>query len=130
MRNGASRGSEMKILVVDDDLDFLESLQLVLVMQGHTVHPATNGRDSVTAYEEFEPDIVLLDVNMPDIDGYEVFRRLRQSDLDARIYLMSGYALENDKYEDAKSHSLAGLLTKPIDTKDLDKVLAGTFCPE
>ena len=120
----------MKILVVDDDLDFLESIHLLLIMRGHTVHSVTNGRESIVACKEFEPDIVLLDINMPDLDGYEVFERLRQLPLDVKIYLMSGYSLENEKYQTAKSQSLAGLLTKPIEPKDLDKVLTGTSEPK
>lgn len=113
----------MKILLVDDDLDFLESLHLVLIMQGHTVYTVTNGREAVEAYEEFEPDVVLLDINMPDIDGYEVFKRLKQQHLGAKIYFMSAFALEDEKYEAAKSQSLSGLLTKPIESDDLDKVV-------
>lgn len=117
----------MKVLVIDDDLDFLESIHLILIMKKHTVHSITNGRESMMAYEEFEPDIVLLDINMPDMDGYEVFKRLKQQHPNAKIYLMSGYALEREKYEDAMSKSLAGLLTKPIDSKDLDRVLNGAY---
>ena len=113
----------MKILVVDDDLDFLESIHLILTMQGHTVNPVTNGHESVLAYEEFEPDIVLLDINMPDIDGYAVFSRLKQKHPDVKICFMSGYAVENERYEDAKSKSLVGLLIKPIDINDLNNVL-------
>lgn len=113
----------MKILVIDDDLDFLESLHLMLIMKGHTVNPVTDGRVSVTTYEEFEPDIVLLDINMPGMDGYEVFNRLKQRYADAKIYFMSGYALDNERYEAAKSQSLAGLLIKPIGLSDLDKIL-------
>lgn len=116
----------MKILLVDDDLDFLESLQLLFIMKGHTVLPITSGSRAVMACEEFEPDLVLLDINMPDMDGYEVFDRITQHS-DVKIYFMSGYALEDEKYEIAKSRSLAGLLTKPIDNKDLDQVLSGTY---
>lgn len=113
----------MKILVIDDDLDFLESLHLMLIMKGHTVNSVTDGREAVTTYEEFESDIVLLDINMPGMDGYEVFNRLKQRYADAKIYFMSGYALDNERYEAAKSQSLAGLLIKPIDPSDLDKIL-------
>lgn len=113
----------MKILVIDDDLDFLESLHLMLIMKGHTVNSVTDGRESVTTYEEFEPSIVLLDINMPGMDGYEVFNRLKQRYADAKIYFMSGYSLDNEKYKAAKSQSLAGLLIKPIGLSDLDKIL-------
>lgn len=112
-----------KILVIDDDSDFLESLHLLLVMDGHDVLTLSNGHDAVTQYTEFNPDVVFLDVKMPNIDGYNVFLKLKKHHPDARIYFTSGYALDDEKYESAKSQSLSGVLTKPIEPADLKKIL-------
>ena len=68
--------SDKKILFVDDDSDFLESTQLMLMDEGYDVVPATNGEEAVAKYKEIKPDIVFLDIKMPGIDGYETFFRI------------------------------------------------------
>ena len=114
-----------KILIIDDDSDFLESLHLMLAMDGHDVVTLANGTDAVLKYTEFNPDVVLLDVKMPSIDGYDVFLSIMQSHPDAVVYFTSGYALNDTKYETAMSQSLAGIITKPIEPRHLKKILDG-----
>ena len=112
-----------KILVVDDDYDFLESLQLVLINEGHDVHSAANGYDAIIQYREFKPDIVFLDVKMPGIDGYETFLRIKRHDGNAMIVLTSSYSIDEIKYKHAKEHALAGLINKPVELDSLRKVI-------
>lgn len=68
-----------KILIVDDDLDTLRLVGLMLQRQGYQISAATNGEQGITKAIEENPDLVLLDVMMPDMDGYEVTRRLRRN---------------------------------------------------
>lgn len=112
-----------KILIIDDDSDFLESLHLRLVMDGHDVLTLTNGIDAVRRYKEFEPDVVFLDVKMPSISGYDVFLHLKAHNPNAKIYFTSGYALDDEEYMDAKALSLSGMMTKPIETSTLNNTL-------
>lgn len=112
-----------KILIVDDDSDFLESLHLILIRENHDVVSATNGHDALTRYREFRPDIVFLDVKMPGIGGYEAFLRIRKYDSGAKVVLLSNYALDDLKYEEAKKQCLAGLINKPIDLAVLKKMI-------
>lgn len=112
-----------KILIVDDDSDFLESLYLILIRENHDVVSATNGHDALTRYREFRPDIVFLDVKMPGIGGYEAFLRIRKYDSGAKVVLLSNYALDDLKYEEAKKQCLAGLINKPIDLAVLKKMI-------
>ncbi len=112
-----------KILVVDDDYDFLESLQLVLINEGHDVFPAANGYDALTQYQKFKPDIVFLDVKMPGIDGYETFLRIKKYDDGAKIVFTSSYVLDDAKYKQAKKQSLAGLMNKPINLDTLRRMI-------
>lgn len=109
-----ANAEKKKILVIDDDSDFLESMHLLLVMDGHDVLPISDGSDAVARYQEFEPDIVFLDVKMPGIDGFETFLRLKRHDGGARIVFTSGYAVSAERYREAKAKSLSGLLNKPI----------------
>lgn len=113
-----------KILVVDDDYDFLESLQLLLINDGHDTIPASNGKEAIEKYIEFVPDIVLLDIKMPGISGYDTFLRMIKHDTDARIVFTSAYAINNEQYQKAKSLSLCGMLSKPIDIIDLRRMIA------
>jgi DNA-binding response OmpR family regulator len=68
-----------KILIVDDDLDTLRLVGLMLQRQGYQISAATNGQQGLDKAFEEDPDLILLDVMMPDMDGYEVSRRLRQN---------------------------------------------------
>src|SRR3989337_794568 len=68
-----------KILIIDDDLDTLRLVGLMLQRQGYQISAATNGQQGLDKAFEEDPDLILLDVMMPDMDGYEVTRRLRKN---------------------------------------------------
>lgn len=72
-----------KILIVDDDVDTLRLVGLMLQRQGYQISAATNGQQGVSKAVEEKPDLILLDVMMPDMDGYEVTRQLRQNPITA-----------------------------------------------
>ena len=111
-----------KILVVDDDRDFLESLQLVIFEQGHQVHPVSNGLDAVAQYKKLKPDIVFLDVKMPGIDGYETFVNIRRHDPEAKVVFMSGYTLDVLKYTEVERFA-TGTINKPVRHEELKKII-------
>lgn len=116
-------GAGKQILLVDDDSDFLEATQLMLMDEGYDVVPATNGEETVAKYRETNPNIVLLDIKMPGIDGYETFFRILKYDSDARVIFTSSYALDNEKFKKAKNQSLRGLLNKPFEFDNLEKMI-------
>ena len=68
-----------KILIIDDDLDTLRLVGLMLQKQGYIISAASNGAQGLAKAFEERPDLILLDVMMPDMDGYEVTRRLRKN---------------------------------------------------
>ena len=113
-----------KILFVDDDIDFLEVNQLMLMDEGYDVIPAKNGTEAVEKYKEVNPDIVFLDIKMPGIDGYETFFRLIKIDPDARIIFTSSYAINDEKFKHAKTSSLKGLLNKPFEFEDMERIIS------
>jgi CheY-like chemotaxis protein len=71
--------SRLKILVVDDNVDLVHSQAQVLALAGHEVATAVSGREAVSVAERFQPDVVLLDLAMPDVDGFGAARALRRS---------------------------------------------------
>ena len=88
-----------KILIIDDDLDTLRLVGLMLQRQGYQISAATNGQQGLEKAFEEDPDLILLDVMMPDMDGYEVTRRLRQnpSTLETPVLMFTAKTQLDDK---------------------------------
>jgi len=116
--------SGKRILVVDDNVDAAESLALLLDLSGHTTLNVHDGNAGIVAAEEFHPDVILLDIGLPDINGYEVARRIRQHPWGSKIFLIAatGWGQDRDK-EQAKSAGFDSHLTKPINFKELTQLL-------
>ena len=89
----------MAALIVDDDADLVEMLQLVLELSGHSVLTATDGEQALQHWEQAHPDVVLLDIGMPGMDGYEVCERLRERDPQrtTAIIMLTARGTEADK---------------------------------
>ena len=86
----------MRILVVDDDARLAASLQRALAYEGHTVEVAAEGPGALVAARDRPPDLVVLDVMLPGLDGVEVCRRLRQGS-DVPILMLTAKGEETDK---------------------------------
>lgn len=112
-----------RILVVDDDQDFLESVQMVLIEEGHETVSAASGREALDRYKEIAPDLVLLDYRMPGMDGYETFVRIIGLDADARVIITSAYAIDGNSRLAARDRSLRALLGKPIPLEALREAI-------
>jgi two-component system chemotaxis response regulator CheY len=112
-----------RVLIIDDDNDSLESMHIMLLTMGHDVATLSNSKNAVTTYKEFVPDIVLVDVMMPGIDGHETFYKIKDHDSDARVILISRYSINDEQYKLAKAKSLSGLLNKPMDYHKLEQII-------
>ena len=113
-----------RILVIDDNIDAAESLALLLEITGHTSQTAHDGLSGLKLAEESNPDIILLDIGLPDINGYEVAKRIRQlpSGKDFFLIATTGWGHDKDK-ELAKTAGFDAHLTKPIDFQQLNSLL-------
>ncbi len=120
----ASREPERRVLVVDDNIDSAEMLVELLAMWGHTALHAPDGPRALALAPEFAPDIVLLDIGLPGLDGYEVARLLREDPAlgAARIIAMTGYGQAEDRKR-TRAAGFAAHLVKPIDFEELRVVL-------
>ncbi len=110
------------ILYVEDNPDNMRLVQRALGAKGYTVHEALNGLDGLEKASELNPDVILLDINLPDIDGYEVARRLRQSDNTALHYTPIIAITANALKGDAEKALAAGCdvyMAKPINVREL-----------
>jgi two-component system CheB/CheR fusion protein len=88
-----------RVLVVDDNEDAREALRFLLADEGHDVRTAGDGPGALAEMERFQPDVVLLDIGLPGLDGYEVARAIRKRDggRDALLVAVSGYGLPEDR---------------------------------
>jgi len=123
--SGAGSGSGHRILVVDDCQDAADSLALLLRNSGHETRVAYGGAEALQVAEEFRPNVVLLDLGLPQMDGYETCRRLRATPAcrEAFIVAQTGRALDEDKAQTEEAGFRAHLV-KPVALEDLAKLLA------
>ncbi len=114
-----------RILVVDDYIDAAESLVMVLEAEGHEVKTANCGLQALEKVQVFQPQVVLLDIGLPDLDGYEVAKRLRSipENKNMLVIALTGYG-ERKKLEFAESSGFDHYLLKPVDFDKLFALLA------
>lgn len=113
----------MRVLVVDDNPDLARSSALLLELTGHDARTAGTGAGAVAEAARFRPELVLLDLGLPDLDGAEVARRVRAELGPAvRILALSGRSVEDRPAEEARLFD--GHLVKPVDLADLGRLLA------
>ncbi len=114
-----------RILVLDDNRDSAESLAMLLRLVGHDVRTVHDGRQALVVAEIYGPDLVLLDIGLPGMDGYEVARRLRAQPWigQTKLVALTGFGGEEDRRQ-AQSAGLDHHLVKPVDLDALRELLA------
>lgn len=121
-------GQGETILAVDDDKALLPAIVDLLTMIGYRMITAENGRTAVETYRRNRPDAVLMDRNMPCMNGVEAARQILKFDPEAKVVLLSGYdASGYDGIEAKLLKQIKAYLTKPIQIKELSQVLSGVI---
>ncbi|HVK67743.1 MAG TPA: PAS domain S-box protein [Polyangium sp.] len=125
-----SRSERRRVLIVDDNFDAAESLALMLGYLGHDTRVAHDGPSTIDIAAAFQPEVVLLDIGLPGLDGYEVARRLRaQRETRAAILVaLTGYGQEEDRKR-ARRAGFDHHLTKPVDHDRLISLLTSRVTP-
>ena len=119
----APRGPSRNILVVDDNLDSANSVAVLLRMGGHEVEVAHDGPTALDRVKAKHPDVVLLDIGLPGMSGYDVAEELRRMDLPGmRIYAMTGYGQRQDRRRSQEA-GFDGHLVKPVAPQELLKLI-------
>lgn len=122
---GASgRPQSLRVLVADDNADTLEGLALLLEAFGHEVRKASDGQETLQAVTAWRPDVALLDIGMPILDGYEVARRIRSEPWGAQLFLVavSGWGQSEDRQR-ATDAGFDLHFRKPIGLSTLEGIL-------
>ncbi len=119
------RGPSLRMLVVDDNVDAAESLALLLRELGHDVRTAHDGPTALEAALDCRPNVLLLDIGLPGLDGYEVAKRMRQQPVLQNVVLvaMTGYGKESDRLR-AQEAGFDHHLVKPAKFEKVQQILA------
>ena len=115
----------MKVLVVEDSIDSAETLAELIGRWGHEVRLAYDGAGALRVAREFRPQVILLDIGLPDMDGYAVAHRLRGEHLGGNILVaLTGYGEPQDRAR-AQQAGFDQHLTKPVDAGHLREIFRG-----
>lgn len=127
-RPGTAQCSGQRILIVDDSADSADSMAELLTVLGHHAQPVYTGMRAVEAARNFAPDVVLLDLEMPDMSGYEVLDALRQTGLGLRVFALTGRSSPDDRRR-TEAAGFDAHLVKPLTVDALCRALADVRAP-
>jgi len=120
-----SYGNGEIVLVVDDEEEILKAMQGLLKGLGYQSAIAGSGKDAVEKYRDMKPEVVLMDINMPEMDGANCAEKIFDINPDAKIAFITGYEIEGlDEFGDRIKDSVKTFLTKPVELADLSAALS------
>lgn len=123
-------GSQFLILVVDDAADNLAMISLALQQQGYQVVTAGNGEDAVSVAKQTLPNLILMDINLPALDGLGATRRIRETEGLRDVPIVAVTALGTEGFQRAAYDAgVSGYLTKPIDLDRMHQLIARLISP-
>ena len=130
-RTGQPIGPQFLILVVEDSADNLAMISLALQQQGYKVVTAVNGEDAVTVATQTNPNLILMDINLPELDGLGATRRIRENEALRDVPVIAVTAFSTEGFQRAAYDAgISGYLTKPIDLDRMNQLIARLLSPE
>ena len=124
-KNIPEEGPEKKILIVDDDPVSLEMLEKILLLEGYWVAKATNGKEALYIADEFQPDLIILDIVMPIMDGTEAMEKLEKNPRTRNIPVLFLTSLISKNEKLVKFAKDRNFLAKPIEREKLLEEVEG-----
>jgi len=123
--DAVERSTPQRILIADDNADSAESMGMLLRLMGNDVRIAADGLEAVEQAATFQPDIVLMDIGMPRLDGYEAARRIRKQawSRDTLLVAVTGWGPSDDS-EEATAAGFDRHFTKPLDPAELRRLVS------
>lgn len=115
----------ISILVADDEKDLIESFSMLLQDLGYEVASATDGDTTLRLLREKNPDILILDINMPKVSGEEVLRQLGGMGLKTKVIISTGHTVDDKNLKDRilKAFNVSAFLEKPSSIEEIDYVI-------
>jgi len=118
-----------KILVVEDDTDLLGIYAEILQLNGYDVITASNGQEAILAFKNNSPNLVVMDGDMPILDGFEAFSKIKEINKNANVIIVTGYSDFDKKSKIALQNGLISIISKPISLEMLLDI-AKKYCSE
>jgi two-component system chemotaxis response regulator CheY len=111
------------ILLVDDDVDLLENTAYMIKSMGYDVVTAEDGQEAVIKFKDVKPDLTIMDVKMPKMDGFDAFFKMKQLDQETKVVLITAFSIDEKKHLKAKSMNLVATISKPYSFEKLEEVV-------
>ena len=111
-----------KILIIDDETDLRDLIKDVLEEEGYEVSCAANGADGILLNEKINPDLIVLDLRMPEMDGIETLENIRINDDEVSVVILTGYGCP-DTIRDAVTLNVSEYLSKPFENRELVSII-------
>jgi CheY-like chemotaxis protein/anti-sigma regulatory factor (Ser/Thr protein kinase) len=118
--SAAAQSARRRVLIIEDEPDARDALRLLLEMDGHDVELAADGSEGLSKLADWRPEVALVDVGLPGLDGYEVARRARSFGMAGRLVALTGYGQTRDR-ERARAAGFDLHLVKPVSYDDLKR---------
>lgn len=115
--------TKRKILLIDDEPDLLELIKEILEREGYQIFCASNGAAGILLNEQENPDLIVLDLRMPDMDGIETLQHIRKTDDQVIVVILTGYGCP-DTIRDAVDLNVSEYLSKPFENEELVSVIS------
>ena len=129
MPSPTSRPPGRSILIIEDNADARDALRILLELDGHVVEAAGEGTEGLQIAQAHDPDIALVDIGLPGLDGFEIARRLRASGSRRPVLVaLTGYSEPEDRRRAAEA-GFDSLLVKPVDPSTLSRLLSTLEIP-
>ena len=107
------------ILLVEDDSDLISIYKEILVLHGYELQTATNGEEAVEKFKQINPSLVIMDGDMPILDGYDAFKQIKEIDNNAKVVIVTGYSQLEPKNQEAIKEGLIKVISKPLGVDEL-----------
>ena len=107
------------ILVVEDDIDLIGIYKEILELHEYDVQTALNGQEGVEKFKQIKPSLVIMDGEMPVLNGYEAFKQIKEIDKDANVIIITGFSEFELKSKEAIKQGLIKVISKPLGVDEL-----------
>ncbi len=107
------------VLVVEDDVDLIGIYKEILELHEYNVQTALNGEEGVEKFKQTKPSLVIMDGDMPVLDGYEAFKKIKEIDVDANVVIVTGFSELEPKSQAAIKQGLIKIISKPLGVDEL-----------
>ena len=107
------------VLVVEDDIDLIGIYKEILELHEYDVQTALNGEEGVEKFKQTKPSLVIMDGDMPVLDGYEAFKKIKDIDVDAKVVIVTGFSDLEPKSQAAIKQGLIKVISKPLGVDEL-----------